>query len=107
VERIFPSQASVACSLRLRFGAFCLGPLFRGLSPWPVLSPVSTRPLLHPAALSPRPPFLPPSAASSREISASAVQRTRWRIPSFPLFLVFFRASFGSFSKAVSRRPRR
>src|SRR6266849_2970151 len=55
------------------------------LCPWPVRRPFSTRPLLLPSAPSPPAPFLPPSAVSSREISASDFEKRRWRIPSLSL----------------------
>src|SRR6266849_6621681 len=59
------------------------------LCPWPVRRPFSTRPLLLPSALSPPAPFLPPSAVSSREISASDFEKKRWRIPFLSLFSLF------------------
>src|SRR6266545_4965183 len=51
--------------------------------------PFQLGPLLLPSALSPPAPSLPPSAVSSREISASDFEKRRWRIPSLPLFSLF------------------
>src|ERR1700694_3083640 len=58
----------------------------------PHFTPVGNAPPSPPA------PFLPPLAVSSREISASDLERRRWRIPSLSLFSPFFWPSFRQLS---------